>query len=102
MFKRLKISDEENLVLDFEGTPVSARAGDTVAAALLAANITIFRQTPLSGQPRGPFCMMGVCFECLMVIDGQPNHQACQIIARNGMKVTRQRGAGLIQPEIKA
>jgi len=99
MFKRLKTSDEKDIILDFEGTPVSARTGDTVAAALLAAGITVFRQTPLSGQPRGPFCMMGVCFECLMIIDGQSNHQACQTIVRDGMKIARQQGAALVEPK---
>ena len=57
----------------FEGEQLAARPGDTVAAALLAGNHWQFRTTPVSGAPRGPFCMMGVCFECLVEIDGVAN-----------------------------
>lgn len=102
MFKRVGASGREEIILEFEGTEVTARAGDTVAAALLAADINIFRETPQGGRPRGPFCMMGVCFDCLMVIDGQPNAQACQIIAREGMKIARQHGAAVIAPDGEA
>ena len=67
--------------------------GDTVAAALLAAGETDLRATPVSGSPRAPYCMMGVCFECLMEIDGIGNRQACLTPVIEGMQVRRQRGA---------
>lgn len=70
----------------FDGTEVEARPGDTVAAALLAAGVTVFRQTPVSGAPRGPFCMMGACFECLVEIDGI-TRQACMVQVRDGLVV---------------
>jgi predicted molibdopterin-dependent oxidoreductase YjgC len=69
-------------------------AGETVAAAILASGIQSCRTTPLSGEPRAPFCMMGVCFECLMEIDGTPNRQTCQIPVQQGMKIRRQLGRG--------
>lgn len=75
----------------FDGEEVSARAGDTVAAALLAAGYKTTRVSLVSGAPRGPFCMMGVCFECLVEIDGVPNRQACMIEVKSGMMVTRQK-----------
>lgn len=77
----------------FEGQPMTARAGDTVAAALLANGTASFRETPISGTPRGPYCMMGVCFECLVVIDGVGNRQACLIPVEDGMVIARQHGA---------
>jgi hypothetical protein len=77
----------------FEGRPMTARAGDTVAAALLANGTAVFRDTPVSGAPRGPYCMMGVCFECLVVIDGVGNRQACLIAVEDGMSVEIQHGA---------
>lgn len=77
----------------FEGRRMQAEAGDTLAAALLAGNVGAFRTTPASGADRAAFCMMGACFECLVNIDGTPNRQACMTEVRDGMVVTRQRGA---------
>ncbi len=99
MFKCVNGDVEKAVILEFEGVDVPACTGDSVAAALLAAGVADFRQTPQSGRPRGPYCMMGVCFDCLMVIDGEPNRQACQVAARDGMKVARQRGLAVISPE---
>lgn len=77
----------------FEGKPMQAQAGDTVATALLAGKIGTFRITPVSGMTRAPYCMMGACFECLVTIDGLPNRQACMTEIRDGMVVKRQNGA---------
>ena len=79
--------------IEFEGRVVVAHAGDSVAAALLADGERYFRTTPVSGTPRGPFCMMGICFECLVEIDGVANRQACMVEVREGMRVKRQSGA---------
>ncbi len=79
--------------VEFEGETLLAHQGDTVAAALLAGNHWTFRTTPVSGAARGPFCMMGVCFECLVEIDGVANLQACMTEVRDGMRVKRQQGA---------
>lgn len=81
------------LTITFEGVPVPAHAGDSVAAALLAAGHLVFRDTAVSGSPRGPFCMMGACFDCLVEIDGMPARQACMTTVQDGMRVARQRGA---------
>ena len=80
----------ETVRFTFEGREVEARAGETIAAALIASGETTTRASVVSGAPRGPFCMMGVCFECLVEIDGVPNRQACMIVAEPGMQVTRQ------------
>ncbi|MAU97478.1 MAG: hypothetical protein CMP81_16585 [Fulvimarina sp.] len=80
----------ETVRFTFEGRDVEARAGETIAAALIASGETTTRASVVSGAPRGPFCMMGVCFECLVEIDGVPNRQACMIVAEPGMTVARQ------------
>ncbi|MGD9944951.1 MAG: (2Fe-2S)-binding protein [Burkholderiaceae bacterium] len=92
-FVRLPQSpDEETLSFSFEGRPLSAGAGCTVAAALLQAGVLVFRRSAVSGVPRAPYCMMGACFDCLVEIDGVPNRQACLIELRDGMAVREQRG----------
>ncbi|HTZ79158.1 MAG TPA: (2Fe-2S)-binding protein [Stellaceae bacterium] len=78
--------------LSVDGTPIAASAGDSVAAALLAAGITVCRTTPVSGAPRAPYCMMGICFECLVTIDGVGSRQACLTRVRDGMRVETQQG----------
>ena len=81
-----------DVTITLDGAPVGVRAGDTVAAALLAASDEACRTTPVGGVPRAPYCMMGVCFDCLVVIDGVGNRQACLTPVRDGMVVERQRG----------
>ena len=92
-FNRLPDATATSVTLTFEGEPLTARDGDTVAAALLAAGHTAIRTTAVSGLPRGAFCMMGVCFDCLIEIDGEPNRQGCQVLVRDGMTVRRMEGA---------
>ena len=92
MFKRIEDADGGPIAFTFEGRPVEARRGDSVAAALLAAGEPVFRASPVSGSPRGPFCLMGVCFDCLVEIDGMPNRQACLVAVEDGMAVRRQAG----------
>jgi D-hydroxyproline dehydrogenase subunit gamma len=93
MFRRLEAGGAARAVTIFvEGESFAARATDTVAAALLAAGLERFRTTPVSGAPRAPYCMMGVCFDCLVTIDGSANQQACLIRVREGMRIEMQRG----------
>ena len=92
MFQRLEPGGPR-LRFSFEGQPIDAAEGDSVAAALLAAGIVHLRDTPVSAAPRGPWCLMGVCFDCLVEIDGMPNRQACLVPVAEGMQVRRMRGA---------
>lgn len=85
--------DDGDLTFSYDGRAVRARAGDSIAAALLAAGIPVTRSTPVSGAARGPYCMMGACFECLAVVDGRPSVQTCMTEVRAGMRVERQDGA---------
>jgi D-hydroxyproline dehydrogenase subunit gamma len=88
----------EAVTILFEGATLQARAGDSVATALLAAGVLATRTHPVNETPRGPYCMMGACFECLMVIDGEPSRQACLVAVREGMRVERQHGARPLDP----
>jgi len=77
----------------FDGESISAITGQSVAAALLAANQRALRKTRFNNNDRGVFCGIGVCFDCLVVIDGITNQRACLIEARPGMKVQTQVGS---------
>ncbi|MFK7997869.1 MAG: (2Fe-2S)-binding protein [Granulosicoccus sp.] len=89
MFKLLEKTNPENEVLfTFDSSTVSAQRGMSVAAALLFNGITGIRSTPVSGSARGPFCMMGACYDCLVSIDGV-TVQACQIPVEDGLVVSR-------------
>jgi predicted molibdopterin-dependent oxidoreductase YjgC len=77
----------------FEGRALRAPEGMTLAAALLLNGETAFRDSPVSGAPRGPFCLIGACFECLVEIDGEPDRQACMVEVADAMEVRRQRRA---------
>jgi predicted molibdopterin-dependent oxidoreductase YjgC len=69
----------------------------TVTAALLEAGLTVCHAGTASGSPRGPFCMMGVCFDCLVEIDGVPNQQGCMTTVREGICVMTSQGkAGVL------
>jgi predicted molibdopterin-dependent oxidoreductase YjgC len=67
--------------------------GMNLAAALLAEGLVAFRATPVSGAPRGPFCMMGACFDCLVELDGA-TRQACMAEVAEGMTVALPKGHG--------
>lgn len=70
---------------------MQAPEGMNLAAALLSNGEATFRESPVTGAPRGPFCLMGACFECLVEIDGKPNRQACMVDVAENMDVRRQR-----------
>lgn len=93
MFRRLPDQSSTMVRFTFDGALVEARAGDSVAAALLAVGAEYSRTTPKSGTARAPYCMMGVCFECLVEIDGVANRQGCLVEVKDGMDVRRQLGA---------
>jgi D-hydroxyproline dehydrogenase subunit gamma len=88
MLKRIDVAPE-GFFFKFEGRAVAARPGETVAAALLAAGFRDFRASVVTGAPRGPYCLMGACFECLVRIDDVPDRQACMVVAQPGMNVNR-------------
>jgi aerobic-type carbon monoxide dehydrogenase small subunit (CoxS/CutS family) len=87
MFKRLHDANAPTIPFTLNGMPAAAHAGDTVAAALLANGLLVTRRSPVSGESRGPYCMMGACFECLVTIDGVGNRQGCLVPIVEGMAI---------------
>ena len=77
--------------IHLDGRAVEAFVGETVATVLLAAG-DIATRTTVKGESRGIYCGMGVCFDCLVVVDGVPNTRACMTWVRDGMRVARQDG----------
>lgn len=84
----------EPFEIRFDGDPVPVEPGQTVAAALIASGRRTWRRTRREGRPRGAFCAIGICFDCLATINGIPNQRACLVEARPGDVVTTQEGAG--------
>jgi len=92
MFKRSDDDARAPVEIFVDGVSVRARTGDTVSAALLASGLDARRATAVSGAPRLPYCMMGVCFDCLVTIDGVGNRQGCLVPVSPGMKIAVQKG----------
>lgn len=88
-----EVRSTRTVSLSFNDQSLEVPAGISVAAALLMSGINRFRATPVSESPRAPYCMMGVCFECLVDIDGVPNRQSCLIDVADGMRIRSQEGA---------
>jgi predicted molibdopterin-dependent oxidoreductase YjgC len=96
MFKRMKNAsiDPKTIILTIEGKEIKAYQGETVAAAMLVAGFAHTRITPVKEEPRAPYCMMGICFDCVVEINGIPNQRACQTLVQAGMRVNIQEKEG--------
>jgi len=73
------------VTITFAGRTLQARDGQSVAAALTAAGVRSWRTTRRGARPRGLFCGIGACFDCLLTIDGRPAQRACLVPVRDGM-----------------
>jgi D-hydroxyproline dehydrogenase subunit gamma len=98
MFRPRPESRRATVAVTVEGRTVAVPAGASAAAAVLAAGFDSIRETPGSGSERAPYCMMGVCFDCLAEIDGVPNRQSCMVEVTPAMRIRRQMGARRIDP----
>lgn len=76
---------KERDTLIFNGQPIAINGAGSVAGVLMAADITSWRTTRHVGNPRGVFCCMGMCYDCLVSVDGHPNQRACLVPPRPGM-----------------
>lgn len=92
MFRKLFDQGTPTLTLTIDGVPVTATPGETVAAVLLRQTQAASRTTPVKESPRAPYCMMGVCFDCLASVDGVASTQTCLVTVKDGMQVLRQYG----------
>ncbi|WP_312366408.1 (2Fe-2S)-binding protein [Ensifer sp.] len=98
MFRRIdKAAD--TVAITFDGIPMRVDIEQTVAAALLNQGISTLRTSVVGDRPRAPYCLMGVCFECLVTIDGVQNRQACMTVVRDGMAIASQSGARSLDEE---
>ncbi len=89
--------NEQKVTIYFDGRPIEAVEGEPIAAALMAAGVKAFRTTAIKGEPRGIFCAIGRCTDCMMVVDGRPNVRTCVTPVADGMQVETQRGLGEIR-----
>jgi len=78
----------QTFAIAVNGIGVEAAAGMSVAAALLRAGIPC--RTSVSGEPRGPLCGMGICFDCAATVDGEPLSRTCQVVCVPGMEIATQ------------
>jgi D-hydroxyproline dehydrogenase subunit gamma len=92
MLKRIDEPARATVTVTIEGEQAAVPEGVSVSAALLMHGLTFTRTTAISQIPRAPYCLMGVCFECLVVVDGVPNVQGCMRIVHQGMNIQRQQG----------
>jgi len=83
----------------FDDETIEAWEGETVATALLASGVVITGLRPASGRARGPYCLIGVCHECLVEIDGRSNQRACVTTVHPNMKVNRPTGLPRLKEE---
>jgi sarcosine oxidase subunit alpha len=76
----------DTVTLSVNGLQVTVPAGSMVSAAIVKTGVTAFRRS-VTGEPRGPLCGMGICFECRVTIDGEAHCRSCQTVCRSGMDV---------------
>jgi len=87
-------SSGKPITIVLDGREIPALEGEPIAAALMAAGVHTFRHTARNGEPRGVFCAVGRCTDCVMTVDGQPNVRTCVTPAKDGLRVETQHGLG--------
>jgi hypothetical protein len=99
MFRKRPEGAAATVPVTVEGRGLRVPEGVSAAAAVLLAGLAAIRETPVGGAPRGPYCLMGICFDCLAEIDGVPNRQACMVAVAPGMAIRRQHGKRTVAVE---
>jgi len=95
-----RMEERKRIAIYVDGKKVLAYEGEPISAALVAAGIKVFRYTSNRDEPRGIFCTIGRCTDCVMTVNGQPNVRTCVTLAEEGMKVETQKGLGKWQKKI--
>lgn len=86
--------EKEIITFFFDGKPLTGIEGEPIAAALEAAGVMVHRYTKKKHEPRGIFCAIGRCTDCVMIVDGKPNIRTCITPLKSGMQVETQYGEG--------
>jgi predicted molibdopterin-dependent oxidoreductase YjgC len=86
----------DTLQITVDERPVACRAGETIAAVLIRSGIDTWRTTRRSGARRGLFCGIGVCFDCLLSVNGEPPVRACLATVRSGDRIVTTEGGGYV------
>ena len=81
------IDRRKMITIRVNGRSVAATPGETVLAALTAAGLKVLKKSNVRGEARGPFCGMGVCYECLVTIDGIPKQRSCMVEVAEDMEI---------------
>ena len=76
----------EIITLSVDGVSVTVPRGAMISAAVAAAGVSAFRKS-VTGEPRGPLCGMGICFECRVTVNGRAHVRSCQVLCEAGMEV---------------
>lgn len=85
---------DQAITFTFDGVEMRGFFGDTIAAALFANGVRVFRTMPKTGRPRGGFCFAGRCSDCQVIVDGSPGTMACVTELEAGMAIETQLGVG--------
>ena len=97
----LRFERGKEVTIYFEGQPIKAYEGETIATALHAAGIRVLNYSPNKKRPRGLFCAIGKCSSCLMVVNGIPNVRTCITLVEDGMRIERQQGRAKLPREAR-
>lgn len=97
-----ELDTSKTVTIYFNDQPIEALEGEPIASALMNAGIRAFRTTAKRQEPRGIFCAIGRCTDCMMIVDGIPNTRTCVTTVRDGMRVRTQEGLGSFDKEDKA
>lgn len=89
----------KRITFTYDGKPMEGYEGEPIAAALRAAGVMVHRYTRKYGMPRGIFCAIGRCTDCVMVVNGQPNVRTCITPLEEGMTVETQNGVSVGRKE---
>lgn len=89
-----RMKERRKIFIKVDGKQIEAYEGEPIAAALLAAGIKVFRYTEKEKEPRGLFCAIGRCTDCVMTVNGVPNIRTCITPVREGMEIETQIGLG--------
>ncbi|MBU0951335.1 MAG: (2Fe-2S)-binding protein [Elusimicrobia bacterium] len=89
-----KLEKKKKIKLWVNGRQLEAYENEPIAAALANTGLKVFHRTQELNEPRGIFCAIGRCTDCVMIVDGQPNVRTCVTPAKNGMRIQTQKGLG--------